>query len=165
MPKPYYEPGTYLCEVTAQGFDESTKGTPYFWLAFNVLEKIEEEGNLPLQQQERIIRLWLSEKAIDISAGQLRAVGWKGNWKDLDSGKHSFEGEQMEFACRHEIYNELPHERWEFPRGSQRPEQRKGLAAKLDKKYPQNGGAAPQKASKPKPEEREPEVSEDEIPF
>ena len=164
MPKPYYEPGLYLCEVIDQGFDESAKGTPFFWLSINVKEKVEEEGNLPMEAQERTIRLYLSEAAVDISAGQLRTIGWTGKWRDLENGACDYTGKDLEFACRHELYNDLPHERWEFPRAAQRPEKRKGVAGKLDARFPQK--TTQKAAEKAKVDTREPEVPADEdIPF
>ena len=110
----YYAEGLYECIVQNQGFGESReKRTPCFWLRF---VPVKHDSDHIDQQYEREIKLWLTDNTIDQVVSRLRAMGWTGDtFKELEPGRHSFEGINIQLRCFHSEVNGKVYENWEFP--------------------------------------------------
>jgi len=166
----YFEPGSYKCQVVAQGFDKSSqKQTPFFWMAFQVIESASGDMNQPTY--ERDVRLYLHENTIDGTIERLRGLGWDGaSWSDLEpGGAHSFVGQMIDLVCTHETVEGKTFERWDFPGGRARPEHQTDLCKRLDALYgaklrlPRETKCASKPKAKPQPAQQDP--ADDDIPF
>lgn len=118
----YYEPGTYLCEVLAQGFEESKTVPPKPMLVFNirVMSKItkDPEGNDDyepcIENYERSVRLVLGgkdpEKMKDFAMRKLRYAGFDGdNFSDF-----ALVGHEVRCQCKESEYKGSTSEQWDF---------------------------------------------------
>jgi hypothetical protein len=110
--------------VLDQGFNEASTGTAQLWLKVLVLE-CRERVNEKLEQLSRVMYFPITAKTADRLMQHLRTLGFDGDsFEDLDPrrvGHHSFVGQEIELACRHEEdRNKTLCERWEFP-GTSRP--------------------------------------------
>jgi hypothetical protein len=118
---PYYDVGAYVGEVINQGLGESKTGTPFFYLKVKVLGTPDNEGYVPAAQQyDRTVYFYLSEKSMENTVENLKALGFNGSslaQLDPDHAKAvSFIGNQVDLYCQHEEYNGDWKEKWNLSR-------------------------------------------------
>jgi hypothetical protein len=119
----YYQPGDYLCKIVNQGFAESKdKKTPYLFLVVRPVAQYgmsdEGEQEYPVEMQyDRTVSLWLTDKTVERTAERLCEIGWAGaDWNDLaPGGVCDLTGTELRLTCVHELYNNEPREKWDFP--------------------------------------------------
>jgi len=185
MPAAYYsDGGRYKCTVNGQAMSESSeKGTPCFVLSFVVNTYIDANGNEEdldsVEQKERSIYLYITDKTIDFLLDDLEHLGFTGrSFSQLDPEKkdhQSFIGDVIQCRCKHEEYEGEQKERWSLDRGRVIAPLDGGKLQKLDTMFGQElanrfGAAAPKKkAPKKKPAKQQVEETsppaDDDIPF
>ncbi len=153
---PFYKEGLYFGTVTGQRFGMTgQKKTPYIAIAFKptlranpVTPNDKDTGEALETSYEREVTLYITEATIKngMTVEQLRAVGWEGTrFSDLDPDSPNFQdltGNEVKFYCKHETAKEGTHkgktfDRWSVSTGTKggsfdKPENQKGVAAKLD---------------------------------
>lgn len=131
----YYKTGLHTGECIGQfmGQSESGKKTPYFALKFNILARVENEQEYPVDPGERTVYLYLSEAALDMSVDVLSHLGYdKDSLKFLDpsqQGFFNFAGKTCDLWCKIEEYQGKEKEKWSvsMPRGPVAPPDEKEL--------------------------------------
>jgi hypothetical protein len=131
----YYKTGLHVGECTGQlmGQSENEKKTPYIALKFNIIARVENEQEYPVDAGERTVYLYLSEKALDMSVDVLTFLGYdKDSLKYLDpaqQGFHNFAGQRCDLWCKIEEYQGKQKEKWSIstPRGPVAPIEEKEL--------------------------------------
>ena len=104
--------GTYFGRIVDSGTATSKeKKTPYLWVEFAIDHVWEGDGWVPCEPGlKRDINFWLSDKAWDVSMGQLKRLNFNGNIE-----KPAFNmPDGVALECFHEIYNDRPQERWQL---------------------------------------------------
>jgi hypothetical protein len=122
----YYNPGTYLGEITNHILGETKTGKPQLILQFMVQAMVNEADPAnPLScgdQYERTMYRVITDKTIDFVMEDLQRLGFQGNSfseLDLNTDVHQdFRGQKHEFYCQHREYNGKTHEDWGFARGA-----------------------------------------------
>lgn len=122
---PFYAPGNYIAEVTAQALGKAGTGTPQFVLRFRVLGKPDpkdETNYIPVQENERTMFRSITEKTIQYVTEDLEQLGYPANgFGPLDPNHpnhHSFVGQQIDVYCKHEKDQQGDlRERWQLSRG------------------------------------------------
>lgn len=104
----YYAQGNY--EAVIIRHEVSTIGkndTPYLGLWFV-------PGG---DEYERMVRLWLTDKAIGNSVARLRSLGWEGDSfrEDFGGGECPLKGVAVELRCSHRVDGDKTYEDWDFP--------------------------------------------------
>lgn len=174
----YYEPGRYYVQVVNQGFGQSKeKKTTYFYLTIKPVERIvsPDDREICVQQFERTIFNYITEKTVDRLVEQLRELGWDGtNWGELDPSSpdaHSFVGQEILAQCDQEIYEGNYKEKWQLPgRGGLDHEAEPDTTRKLNAMFGKAlKGSRPSKPAPPTKRETVPpedrQGDEREIPF
>ena len=173
----YKNGGKYLCEVVQQGFDTSpAKGTPFFFLKVKPLlevDKTDSTVSYECPNYERTLKMWITEKNIDVQIGILRDLGFTGSsFRELDpenQSHFSFVGKEIFLLCKHEPYEDKIFDKFELPYtggGKALPSDSK-VASKLDNLF---GRRLKSAAPTTRPAVAEPVVAaadegDDSIPF
>jgi hypothetical protein len=114
----YYQKGLHVGECIAQwmGQSDNDKKTPYFALKFMILARVEGDREIAVEQNERSVYLYLSEKALDMTTDVLAFLGYeKDSLRFLDPAApnyHSFAGKKCDLWCKVEEYNGDTKEKW-----------------------------------------------------
>ena len=155
---PYYAEGDYLFRVTDQGFGETKNGVPFFFLRGTPTTLLI-NGNEEMceKQFEREITKYLSDKAVEYTIKDLRALGWEGeSFKELDPTQPnslSWVGQSIRVYCEHETNDAGTWERWNLPYvASDKPAKAKSdvkIASKLDALFGKLAKETATKKSKP----------------
>lgn len=178
MSGPYYAEGIYSFRVKDQGFAETEKGTPYFFLRGEPAELIFSDGTEPCEKRyEREIVMYLTDKAVEYAVDKLRSLGWEGSsFTELDptqAGGLTWIGQVIRAECKHRPGLKDPtkiYENWDLPfvEGDRPPKPKSDIkiAAKLDAMFSKIArSSAKAEAPKPSKPKREPITSGDDIPF
>jgi hypothetical protein len=139
MTMPTYTPGRYRAGILDQGFDETAKGTPYFFLQLRVLSRTDAGKPADCPQLERTYRQYLShEVGHRILRDDLGALGVEvDDLTRLDLASPDpvkLIGREIDVVCDHEIYNGRTVERWRIARPARRklsPDQVRALGARF----------------------------------
>ncbi len=125
MNGPFYQPGVYVAEVTAQALSKASTGTNQFVLRFKILGTPTDDGSFfpDANQYERTIYMALTEKTMTFVAEALEKLGYGGTgFGPLDPSHpnhESFAGNQVDVYCKHENdQSGNPRERWQISRGA-----------------------------------------------
>lgn len=135
---PHFLPGKYMVRVIAQGFSEAKTGTIQFFFKFVPQCLVSEEGEkVSCADYERTCFMALTDKTIDFSVRNLRAIGFDGvSFEDLEpdrAGHFSFVGTDVEMECKHESYEGREREKWQLPMsGGSSVEHVPGVGKRLD---------------------------------
>ena len=176
MNGPFYQPGVYVGEVTAQALSKASTGTNQFVLRFKVLGTPSDDGSFfpDAQKYERTIYMALTEKTMPFVAEALERLGYgAGSFGPLDPSHpnhESFVGNQIDVYCKHQSdQSGEMRERWQLNHGAtgikvvplEANEVRKldalfGKALKAKPKSPPQPGGAVRDAIT---------ITDDEIPF
>ena len=168
----YYEQGTYLCEITSQGFArlKNENQTEYFGLSVKPITRIlltgeEEDINAEFT---RTVKLWVnSESNMGRSRDRLMERGWDGGkWADLEpNGDCDLAGVEITLVCKHRTVNGEVWDDFEFPAvgGGRAIPNDTEIAKRLDRL---SGTSRRKKKSKPvETEEVATETADEEVPF
>lgn len=117
-----YDSGTYVGRVTKSGLGKSKdKGTPYFFVSFIPIGKIDPAtpGELAACLDfERTVFRYLTEGTIDYVAKDLAALEYPYDTFDQLAAEHpkhhSFIDREIRVMCKHEPYQNEMKEKWEF---------------------------------------------------
>jgi hypothetical protein len=117
-----YPKGKYQAEVLEQGFEESSTGTPCFFLQLKILGRYDEQGQLQeCPPYERTYRQYLAnEPGARFLRSDLKTLGVQiSDLTQLDPAapNHvSLLARKIDVECHHEVYQGKPRERWAIPR-------------------------------------------------
>ncbi len=119
----FYSEGLYRVQFTKQALGVSSqKGTPQFVLAFNVLGRYDQNGNVhQVQQYERAFYRPITEKTVEYLLQDLDNLGMVGitSFKQLDPSHPNpalITGEGDMWCGSEEGQDGKPRERWSVPR-------------------------------------------------
>lgn len=145
--------GTYFGHLVGNGVSETKNGTPFVWLEYDITYVMNDSTGQweKCDRCKRSVDLYLSEKAMPFSNDKLNAIGFNGDFGNMqfDPQKTS-EGTQL--VCKHESgANGNMYEKWDFPfAGSERKPAGTDLIRQLNAKYRQYQQPKPPQA-KPTP--------------
>jgi hypothetical protein len=130
-----YKSGLHVGECTGQlmGQSDNEKKTPYLALRFNIVARVENEREIPVEEAERTVYLYLSEAALDMAVDVISHLGYdKDSLKFLDpaqQGFFNFAGKRCDLWCKIEEWKGQPKEKWSvsLPRGPVIPIEEKEL--------------------------------------
>jgi hypothetical protein len=114
----YYKTGLHVgvCVGQFMGQSDNANKTPYFALKFNIRGRVEDEREIPVDQGERTVYLYLSEKALDMSVDVVAFLGYdKDSLKFLNpevDGFYDFSGKEVDLWCKIEEYQGKDTEKW-----------------------------------------------------
>jgi hypothetical protein len=117
-----YTNGKYLAEVLDQGFEESSQGTPGFFLKLKILNRYAADGQLvECQQYERhYIQFLGNEIGIRILRADLKALGVEvtdlTQLEPANPDHVPLVGRKVDVVRGVEVYNGREQERWSIPR-------------------------------------------------
>ncbi len=126
---PMLNEGNYQARVARWGFFESSaKGTPGFELVVRVHSQEADHGSgeyVPLDQEvTRSVPMWLSPKALGITAANLRSLGYEDKELDRLDPEHpeafDLEDREVVISVEHEDYKEKPREKVQLVRQSRK---------------------------------------------
>lgn len=104
--QPFYQEGRYRAEVINQALGKNNKGTPQFVLKVHIASMLVDGEETRVQQYDRTIYMYLTEKSAEYTLDKLKGIGFEGtSIRQLDpnhQGCHSFIGMQIELDCKHE---------------------------------------------------------------
>ena len=159
----------YLCRVTDQFFDTTSKGTDFFGLVIRPIATIDgAERHHVTGEFTRKVSLWLnSDSNVERSTERLKSLcpEWDGSWTSLapktEDGT-SLTGTEIELRCTHSQSGDKVYDNFDFPRLMESDSQASDsdVAKRLDRLY----GTTKKKKKKPK-EESISEVPSEEVPF
>jgi hypothetical protein len=114
---PYYERGSYRCEIIDQGLTKASTGTVQVALKIKVLEGVQPPVQVD-QQYERSVFLPVTERTMEYLVPKLNALGYtRDSLRYLNLNEpnaHDMRGTEAEFFCKHENdQNGQLRERWD----------------------------------------------------
>jgi hypothetical protein len=116
----YYQPGLHVGTCVGQWLDQPQGKSPYFALKFNIEARIQGEQEIPVEQNERTVYLYLTDKALDMTAEVLAFLGYdKDSLRWLDPAKDgffNFAGKRVDLWCKHQEYEGETKEKWSISR-------------------------------------------------
>lgn len=151
--------GSYICAITAQGFNEAKTGNPQFWFDFDVQAKKTADGQAEqIDPEKRTYYRVITEKTMPFLLEDLRTIGYEGTSLAVLEPTHpqhvSLVGTVVEMYCGHDTYEGKQKERWGVSQGqpAREPLDKTKLRTldSLFGKYARVAGA-PAKAAAPKP--------------
>lgn len=114
----FYKTGLHVGECVGQfmGQSNSDKKTPFFALTFNIRGRVENEREIPVENSQRTVYLYLSEAALEMSVDVLAFLGYdKDSLKFLNpevNGFFNFAGKEADLWCKVEEYQGGTKEKW-----------------------------------------------------
>ena len=114
----YYQKGLHVGKCIGQwmGQSESENKTPYFALRFIITGRVEGDSVRSVEQNERSVYLYLSDKALDMTTDVLAFLGYdKDSLRFLDPANenfHNFAGKECDLWCKVEEWNGDTREKW-----------------------------------------------------
>jgi hypothetical protein len=112
----FYEQGLYSGECVGQFTGTSSGGTPYFALKFKIIARIVSEQEVRVEQSERTVYMYLSDKAAPYTVEAIRHLGYdRDSLRFIDPNVDSFfnfAGIVTDLWCKVEDYQGDTKEKW-----------------------------------------------------
>lgn len=112
----YYQTGLHSGECVGQFMDAPQGKSPYFALKFVIQKRIVNNEEHTVDQQERTVYLYLTDKALEMTSEILAHLGYdKDSLRWLDpkrDGYFNFVGKKCDLWCKHEEYQGEVREKW-----------------------------------------------------